>query len=120
MNVFLDRAQECGILGEGLETTDCRIWFADQCGYMRTRRLREAPVCELKGEYQEKNMQTAYVALQVLRNYTNYQLPITNKALSSGFAASVPSQVSEADGKRSANIRSSSAIPDITATVSST
>ncbi|MBR4264267.1 MAG: bifunctional folylpolyglutamate synthase/dihydrofolate synthase [Paludibacteraceae bacterium] len=86
INVFLERARECGILGEGLETTDCRIWFADQCGYMRTRRLREAPVCELKGEYQEKNMQTAYVALQVLRNYTNYQLPITNKALSSGFA----------------------------------
>ena len=86
INVFLERARECGILGEGLETTDCRIWFADQCGYMRTRRLREAPACELKGEYQEKNLQTAYVALQVLRNYTNYQLPITNKALSSGFA----------------------------------
>ena len=86
INVFMDRARECGILGDGLETTDCRIWFADQCGYLRTRRLREAPVCELKGEYQEKNMQTAYVALQVLRNYTNYQLPITNKALSSGFA----------------------------------
>ena len=32
MNVFLDRARECDILGEGLETTDCRIWFADQCG----------------------------------------------------------------------------------------
>ena len=69
MNVFLDKAQECGILGEGLETTDCRIWFADQCGYLRTRRLREAPECELKGLYQEKNLQTAFVALQVLRNY---------------------------------------------------
>jgi dihydrofolate synthase/folylpolyglutamate synthase len=67
MNVFLDKAQECGILGEGLETTDCRIWFADQCGYLRTRRLREAPECELKGLYQEKNIQTAFVALQVLR-----------------------------------------------------
>ena len=67
MNVFLDKAQECGILGEGLETTDCRIWFADQCGYLRTRRLREAPECELKGLYQEKNLQTAFVALQVLR-----------------------------------------------------
>lgn len=70
MNVFLDRAQECGILGDGLETTDCRIWFADQCGYMRSRRLREAPECDLKGIYQEHNLQTAYVALQVLRNYT--------------------------------------------------
>ena len=67
MNIFLDKAQECGILGEGLETTDCRIWFADQCGYLRSRRLREAPECELKGLYQEKNMQTAFVALQVLR-----------------------------------------------------
>lgn len=91
INVFLERARECSILGEGLETTDCRIWFADQCGYMRTRRLREAPECELKGEYQEKNMQTAYVALQVLRNYakyqgTKYKVPITHKATAFGFA----------------------------------
>ena len=71
MNVFLDRARECGILGEGLETTDCRIWFADQCGYLRSRRLRQAPECELKGNYQEHNLQTAYVALQVLRNYSS-------------------------------------------------
>ena len=70
MNVFLERAQECGILGEGLETTGCRIWFADQCGFMRKRRLREAPVSDLQGNYQDHNLQTAYVALQVLRNYT--------------------------------------------------
>lgn len=66
MNVFLERAQECGILGEGLETTDCRIWFADQCGYMQRCRLREAPECELKGNYQEHNLQTAFVALRAL------------------------------------------------------
>ena len=66
MNVFLDRARECDILGEGLETTDCRIWFADQCGYLRSRRLREAPECELKGIYQEQNQQTAFVALKAL------------------------------------------------------
>lgn len=66
MNMFLARAQECGILGEGLETTDCRIWFADQCGYLRRCRLREAPDCELKGNYQEKNLQTAYVALRAM------------------------------------------------------
>ena len=66
MNVFLERAQECGILGEGLETTDCRIWFADQCGYMQRCRLREAPECELKGNYQEHNKQTAFVALRTL------------------------------------------------------
>lgn len=84
MNVFLDRARECGIIGEGLETTDCRIWFADQCGYMRSRRLREAPECELKGLYQEQNLQTAYVALQVLRNYTD--LRIQASAIREGFA----------------------------------
>ena len=89
MNVFLDRARECGILGDGLETTDCRIWFADQCGYMRSRRLREAPDCELKGRYQEKNLQTAFVALQVLRNYAITGLRdygITKEAIREGFS----------------------------------
>ena len=89
MNVFLDKAQECGILGAGLETTDCRIWFADQCGYMRSRRLREAPECDLKGLYQEKNMQTAFVALQVLRNYVMTESrdhEITKTAIANGFA----------------------------------
>ncbi len=88
MNTFLDRARECGILGQGLETTDCRIWFADQCGYMRRRRLREAPECDLKGLYQEQNMQTAFVALQVLRNYSfaNNGHHISRQAISDGFA----------------------------------
>lgn len=89
MNVFLNRARECGILGEGLETTDCRIWFADQCGYLRKRRLREALECELKGLYQEKNLQTAFVALQVLRNYgitglRDYES--TKEAIREGFS----------------------------------
>lgn len=88
MNVFLDKAQECGILGDGLETTDCRIWFADQCGYLRRCRLREAPDCVLKGLYQDHNLQTAYVALQVLRNYQlsaiHYQL--STSSIASGFA----------------------------------
>ena len=90
MNVFLERARECDILGEGPETTDCRIWFADQCGYLRSRRLREAPLCDLKGIYQDKNLQTAYVALQVLRNYalsdllrTSY---IAKSYIQNGFA----------------------------------
>lgn len=89
MNVFLDRARECGILGDGLETTDCRIWFADQCGYMRSRRLREATDCELKGLYQEHNLQTAFVALQVLRNYVITGLRdygITKDAIREGFS----------------------------------
>lgn len=85
MNVFLDKARECGILGDGPETTECRIWFADQCGYLRKCRLREAPECELKGIYQEHNLQTAYVALRALA-MTNGQLPITNKTISYGFA----------------------------------
>ena len=83
MNVFLDRAQECGILGEGLETTDCRIWFADQCGYLKRCRLREAPDCELKGNYQEHNLQTAYVALKALNNS---QFTMHSSDIAEGFA----------------------------------
>ncbi|MCR5049562.1 MAG: bifunctional folylpolyglutamate synthase/dihydrofolate synthase [Paludibacteraceae bacterium] len=82
--VFIERARECNILGEGLETTDCRIWFADQCGYMRSRRKREIPECELHGIYQEHNMQTAYVALQALRNYGGIHIPPI--AFREGFA----------------------------------
>ena len=82
--VFLSRARVCDILGEGLETTDCRLWFADQCGYMRKRRLKEAPMCQLQGMYQDKNQQTAYVALQVLRNYCGVEL--SKEAIAKGFA----------------------------------
>lgn len=82
--VFLNRAHECDILGDGLETTDCRIWFADQCGFMRRRRLKEAPICQLRGCYQEKNQQTAFVALQVLRNHCN--IKISTEAIATGFA----------------------------------
>ena len=89
MNIFLDKAQECHILGDGLETTNCRIWFADQCGYLRRCRLREAPECELKGNYQEHNLQTAYVALQVLRNHVitgSRDRGISKTAIAFGFA----------------------------------
>lgn len=89
MNIFLDKAQECHILGDGLETTNCRIWFADQCGYLRRCRLREAPECELKGNYQEHNLQTAYVALQVLRNHVitgSRDHGISKIAIAFGFA----------------------------------
>ena len=82
--VFLARARVCDILGEGLETTDCRLWFADQCGYMRKRRLKEAPMCQLQGMYQDKNQQTAYVTLQVLRNYCGVEL--SKEAIAKGFA----------------------------------
>ena len=82
--VFLEHARQCNILADGLETTDCRIWFADQCGYLRRRREREIPTCELHGIYQEKNKQTAYVALQVLNNYTPFHIPVS--AMAEGFA----------------------------------
>ena len=82
--VFLARAGACEILGEGLETTDCRLWFADQCGYMRKRRLKEAPKCQLQGMYQDKNQQTAFVSLQVLRNICGIEL--SKEAIAKGFA----------------------------------
>lgn len=86
MNVFLDKAQECGILGDGLETTDCRIWFADQCGYLRRCRLREAPDCDLKGLYQDHNLQTAYVALKVLQNYSPLNIQHSTLNIKEGFS----------------------------------
>ena len=88
MNVFLAKAQECGILGDGLETTGCRIWFADQCGYLRQCRLREAPECDLKGNYQEHNLQTAYVALRALSNiqYPTTNIRLSRQAIADGFA----------------------------------
>jgi dihydrofolate synthase/folylpolyglutamate synthase len=82
--VFLARARVCEILGAGLETTDCRLWFADQCGYMRKRRLKEAPECQLQGVYQDKNQQTAFVALQVLRNICGVDL--SKESIAKGFA----------------------------------
>ena len=82
--IFMERARACEILGEGLETTNCRIWLADQCGYMRKRRLKEAPICQLKGDYQDNNLQTAFVALQVLRNVCDVK--VSREALAEGFA----------------------------------
>lgn len=82
--VFLARARVCEILGAGLETTDCRLWFADQCGYMRKRRLKEAPKCQLQGMYQDKNQQTAFVSLQVLRNICGIEL--SKESIAKGFA----------------------------------
>lgn len=82
--VFLARAGACEILGAGLETTDCRLWFADQCGYMRKRRLKEAPECQLQGVYQDKNQQTAFVALQVMRNICGIEL--SKDSIAKGFA----------------------------------
>lgn len=67
INVFLAKAQEC----------QSDIYFADQCEYLRRTRLRVAPECELRGIYQEHNLQTAFVALRALR--------IKNEAIRMGF-----------------------------------
>ena len=67
MNVFLSKAQECG----------SEIYFADQCEYLRRTRLKTAPECELKGNYQEHNLQTAFVALR--------ELEIKNEEIRKGF-----------------------------------
>ena len=85
MPVFLESARQNNILGDGLETTNCRIWFADQCGYMRKCRLRDIPDCQLKGLYQDKNQQTAYVALQVLKNYCPFTFHLSPFNLQEGF-----------------------------------
>ena len=82
MNVFIRAAQEAGIWGDGLETTNCKIWFADQCGYLRRCREREAPECGLKGNYQEKNVQTAYVTLRVI---SNLGFKISHLSIAEGF-----------------------------------
>lgn len=88
--VFLSKAEECGILGEGLETTDCKIWIADECEFLRRKRLRVAPECELKGDYQQTNMQTAFVALKALNGQlsgiSGQPLGISNQAIAEGFA----------------------------------
>lgn len=84
--IFIERARACRLWGHGLETSDCRIWFADQCGYLQRCRLRDVPQCELHGNYQEKNMQTAYVALRALM--ASGQVPkLTIAAIRQGFAS---------------------------------
>lgn len=60
------------------------LYFADQCEYLRRCREREIGECELHGLYQEKNMQTAYVALRALfpiLGLSNFQ-----EAVATGFA----------------------------------
>ena len=78
INVFLEKANEC----------HAPIYFADQCEYLRRCRMKYAAECELHGEYQEHNLQTAYVSLRAL---ANSQAAISNtllsrQAISEGFA----------------------------------
>lgn len=83
--VFMDKAASCHLLGAGLETTDCRLWFADRCGYLRQRREQEITACELHGLYQQKNMQTAYVALMALHE-SALHLSLSREQVQQGFA----------------------------------
>ena len=79
----MERAREC----------ESEIYFADQCEYLRRTRLRFAPECELKGSYQEHNLQTAFVALRALgvqnteyRVQTSYPKGTIISAIREGFA----------------------------------
>ena len=74
INIFLSKAQEC----------QSEIYFADQCEYLRRTRLKVAPECELKGNYQEHNLQTAFVALRAL--IQNLKFKIKNSEIAEGFA----------------------------------
>jgi dihydrofolate synthase/folylpolyglutamate synthase len=51
---------------------------------MRKRRFKEAPECQLVGDYQLNNLQTAFVALQALRNVCGVELSV--KSIADGFA----------------------------------
>lgn len=73
INVFMERAREC----------EAEILFADQCEYLRRCRTRFASECELKGGYQEHNLQTAYVALRAI---SNLGFKISNLSIAEGFA----------------------------------
>ena len=73
INVFLGKAQECG----------SEIYFADQCEYLRRTRLKVAPECELHGNYQEHNLQTAFVALRAI---SNVGFQISSLSIREGFA----------------------------------
>ncbi|MBQ9338986.1 MAG: bifunctional folylpolyglutamate synthase/dihydrofolate synthase [Paludibacteraceae bacterium] len=84
MPVFEAKARECGIWGEGPESTTCRLWLAEQCNYLRKQRYRIAPECQLKGAYQERNMQTAYVALRALDTCGLLKIPYD--CIRNGFA----------------------------------
>ena len=78
INIFIERARECA----------SEIFFADQCEYLRRYRLHFSSECELKGIYQEHNLQTAYVALRALKELKikNEKLKITRQAIAEGFA----------------------------------
>ena len=60
--IFIEKAKQCDILGDGLETTNCQLFFADQCIYKKKRLQQIVSNCPLQGNYQLKNKQTAYLS----------------------------------------------------------
>ena len=75
INVFLEKANEC----------HAPIYFADQCEYLRRCRMKYAAECELHGEYQEHNLQTAFVALRAL-HLSPFTFHLSSSAIADGFA----------------------------------
>lgn len=60
------------------QANNAALVFADECEYLRRQRMRYAPDCELQGDYQQQNMQTAFVALRALC--------VPRQAVADGFA----------------------------------
>lgn len=60
------------------QANNAPLVFADECEYLRRQRMRYAPDCELRGDYQQQNMQTAFVALRALC--------VPRQAVADGFA----------------------------------
>ena len=85
--VFIAAARQNGIMGADLEREDCYLWFADRCMFLARERKRVVRSCQLTGDYQEKNMQTVFVALRALMRM-RHRLPICaldHHAIAVGF-----------------------------------
>lgn len=61
------------------------VIFADQCEYLRRQRLSFAPECELHGDYQQYNIQTAFVALRSLASLAA-PIVVPHERIAEGFA----------------------------------
>ena len=81
--IFIEKAKQCDILGDGLETTNCQLFFADQCVFLQKRLQKIVSNCPLQGNYQLKNKQTVYVALAFLQGKKIFQ--ITNEHIRKGY-----------------------------------
>lgn len=76
--VFIRKARECGLLDEHVPL----FWFADQCTYLSRFRQKHIPFCQLQGLYQDRNQQTAFVALRYLQSLFP---TLTTHAIAEGY-----------------------------------